>query len=467
MTDNSDFMARYLPPDYPERRQPAAPAPGDTEDVSIPDPRMPEPGPAPQPRMGPPQPPRYEFAPPGGDEFGPHARPLPPPPGIGQQPYAGPYAGQSAALGTRDRWDDGAANGWPIDQSPAPIPPRPQFHEPVEEPVEQWQPAVDAVDRWAPRADTAAPVTPARHIQVDEVVKRRRPPATMGWRKAVYTSTGTLVNLGAGPHERKLRDWTKQIRCNIAGNYQIATVSVKGGVGKTRITAGVGTLFAQVRGERVIAIDADTTYGGLGRFVDPTKTATVREYLADHRPVTHPRTRLYTGLNAQGLEALASHQNVASEFDFDKKALDETLGRTRRIYQLCLVDSAEMENDVFKAVLSASDALMIVGSCNAAGLLAVETTVEWLAARRGHELLQRSVIVLNDTHRSLNKKFVSHVNETVGKRVKAVKVIPWDAHLRDADTLDFPALRKRTELAFMELAAELAGGFPSAGALTG
>ena len=45
MTDNSDFMARYLPPENAERREPAAPAPGDTEDVSIPDPRMPEPGP--------------------------------------------------------------------------------------------------------------------------------------------------------------------------------------------------------------------------------------------------------------------------------------------------------------------------------------------------------------------------------------------------------------------------------------
>ena len=42
MTDNSDFMARYLPPENPERRQPTAPAPEDnTEDVSIPDPRMP------------------------------------------------------------------------------------------------------------------------------------------------------------------------------------------------------------------------------------------------------------------------------------------------------------------------------------------------------------------------------------------------------------------------------------------
>ena len=125
------------------------------------------------------------------------------------------------------------------------------------------------------------------------------------------------------------------------------------------------------------------------------------------------------------------------------------------------------KHEVFKAVLigvRCADDRWIMQRC---GWLAVETTVEWLAARRGHELLKRSVIVLNDAHRSANKKFISHVSETVGKRVRAVKTVPWDAHLRDADTLDFPALRKRTQLALMELAAELAGGFPTAGALTG
>ena len=259
---------------------------------------------------------------------------------------------------------------------------------------------------------------------------------------------GMLLNLGAGPHERKLRDWTAQIKANIPGNYQIATVSLKGGVGKTRITASLGTLFAKVRGEHVIAVDTDTSYGGLGPFVDPEQVKTVREYLADDHAVTHPLTRHYTGANGQGLEVLASHQNVASEFDFDDSALFATLGRTRRIFQLCLVDSADIEKDVFKAVLSTSDALMIVGSCNAAGLLAVEKTVDWLAARRGHDLLERSVIVLNDSQRSVKQKFVSHVAETVGKRVRAVKVLPWDKHLRDADTLDFPALRKAHPIGF-------------------
>ena len=490
MTDNSDFMARYLPPENAERREHAAPTHRDTDDVSMPDPRMPDPGPRPRiqlpPRyeVGPPPDGGLEFAPPppaddaspapgrGGDE-GAHSRPLTPPPGTGQAPSAAASHADQGAAPSAARGDGGGvpANSGPVTESPAPIPSMPQLDQRKQapQPPQRWKPSVDPAERWAPRADPQGVASaPARHIQVEEVVKTRREPATMGWRKAVHVSTGTLVNLGAGPHEQRLRDWTALIKSNIPGNYQIAVVSVKGGVGKTRLTAGVGTVFAKVRGEHVIAVDADTTYGGLGQFVDPKMTKTVREFLADEDAVTHPKTRLYTGLNKQGLEVLAGHQNVASEFTFDTATFFDTISRTRRIYQLCLVDCAEkMHHEVFKAVLSASDALMIVGTCTAEGGLAVEKTVDWLAARRGHELLKRSVIVLNDAHRSANKKFISYVSETVGKRVRAVKTVPWDAHLRDAATLDYPALHKRTQLALMELAAELACGFPTAGALTG
>lgn len=476
MTDNSDFTARYLAPGNVDRREPAARAPEDSaDDVSILDPQIAEPGPAAHPRVELPK--RFDFAPPPPSEDGPpapgcgdegaHARRLPAPPAAGQPDHAGPSPFDQVSVPPAARGHGGAfAPNGPVTASPAPIPPTPHLDPPAE-PAQRWSPAVDPAERWAPRADPRGVATgQSRQIQVNEVVRKRRPPATMGWRRAVYASTGHVLNLGAGPHERKLRDWTAQIKANIPGNYQIATVSLKGGVGKTRITASLGTLFAKVRGEHVIAVDTDTSYGGLGPFVDPEQVKTVREYLADDHAVTHPLTRHYTGANGQGLEVLASHQNVASEFDFDDSALFATLGRTRRIFQLCLVDSADIEKDVFKAVLSTSDALMIVGSCNAAGLLAVEKTVDWLAARRGHDLLERSVIVLNDSQRSVKQKFVSHVAETVGKRVRAVKVLPWDKHLRDADTLDFPALRKATQLALMELAAELACGFPTAGALT-
>ena len=76
----------------------------------------------------------------------------------------------------------------------------------------------------------------------------------MGWRKAVYVSTGHLVNLGAGPAERVLRDQFTQIGSNIPGNYTIAVISIKGGVGKTRTTAALGTVYATYRTEPVLAL---------------------------------------------------------------------------------------------------------------------------------------------------------------------------------------------------------------------
>src|SRR5581483_407699 len=45
----------------------------------------------------------------------------------------------------------------------------------------------------------------------------------------------------------------------------VAVASPKGGVGKTTVAVLLGTLFARMRDDRVIAIDADPDYGTLGR----------------------------------------------------------------------------------------------------------------------------------------------------------------------------------------------------------
>nr|WP_038582380.1 MinD/ParA family protein [Mycobacterium marinum] len=488
-------MSRYLPSESSEQhREHAAPVDDRTEEVSLSDLRLRGPA-APQPPqvLSPQLPPvgTYEFAPPPGQggrtqgvwppgpdpapraasgcegahaaPYGPTARPSFAPP---------PLAGHPNAVSGAPAFDrDSSLSSGPI-RRPAPIPSRPQFdqHTPAPPPPQRWAPPqIDPTQRWAPRADLQAGegAATARHVQVAEVVKRRREPAEIGWRKAVYIYTGGLVNLGAGPHERQLRDWRARVSANIPGNYQIASISVKGGVGKTRVTAAVGTIFAKERGEHPIAIDGDTTYGGLGRFVDPKALTSIRDFLAAKDVVVdYPKARHFTGQNKQGLEVLAGNQNVANPMELDKKVFFETVELTRRFYQLSLVDcGAEVETEFFKSVLSVSDALMIIGSCNAEGGLAIETTINWLAARNGHELLKRSVIVLNDTHDCATRAFVSHISETLGPRVRSVKTIPWDPHLRDADTLDFAALRKRTRLAFLELAAELAEGFPTAGAL--
>ena len=62
MTDNSDFMSRYLPPENAGHREHAAPADERAEEVSLSDLRLPEPGAPQSPQMPPPAP--LEFAPP-------------------------------------------------------------------------------------------------------------------------------------------------------------------------------------------------------------------------------------------------------------------------------------------------------------------------------------------------------------------------------------------------------------------
>lgn len=297
-------------------------------------------------------------------------------------------------------------------------------------------------------------------LRVEDVAQPRKMPPEMGWRKTVYVGSGKLVNLGAGPAELELRANIDAITANIPGNYTIAVVSMKGGVGKTRVTAGLGTVYANYRTEPVISLDANPTYGNLGRLVDPSATATVREFMSDDQVTTYPMARSYTGKNRQGLEVLPGNQNVANPMVLTDDLFNAVIARARQFYQLALIDCGpHIEHRVMRSVLSQADALVIVGTMGFDGAAAAETTLDWLDARNSHELLRRSVVVLNDVHDNADSEFLSTVEKSLSPRVGAVKSIPFDKHLRDSHTLDFTALQKRTRLAFIDLAAWLAKGF--------
>jgi MinD-like ATPase involved in chromosome partitioning or flagellar assembly len=319
---------------------------------------------------------------------------------------------------------------------------------------------VDQPPRWQPAAGASATLN--YQFRTDDLVKTRREPAELGWRKTVYVGSFHAINLGPSAFEKRLREQKAMIASNIPGNYQIPVLSIKGGVGKTRTIAGMGTVFGQYRTEPVLAIDANPGYGSLGRLIDPAATDSMREWLDDAALRTYPKARSHTGKNKQGLEVLAGNQNVANPVWLDADMFSATLKRAQQFYQLSLIDCGPMiDHPVTPGILANASALVIVSSMQAEHVDKAGQTIEWLAARSAHELLKRTVVVLNDAFRSQTRGFVDHVTERVAPHVQAVKVIPFDKHLRDAVTLDFEALRPRTQLAYIELAAELATGFSS------
>jgi MinD-like ATPase involved in chromosome partitioning or flagellar assembly len=314
----------------------------------------------------------------------------------------------------------------------------------------QWQPSTGAADI-------------NYDIRTDHLVKTRRQQPESGWRKAVHSATLGTVNLGPSESERRLGEQKSLIASTIAGTYAIPVISIKGGVGKTRTVAGVGTVFAKYRTEPVIAIDADPAYGTLGRVIDPSAPASLRHWLYDEQLHTYPMARRHTGKNSEGLEVLAGNQDVADPLPVDGEMFQIALGRAQQFYQLALIDcAADIEHPVMPGVLNAASALVIVSTMQAEHARAAGQTIEWLAARNGHDLLKRTVVVLNDALNGWSKTFVADITAQFSPYVQAVKVIPWDRHLRDAATLDFDALRRPTKLAYIDLAAELAGGFANA-----
>lgn len=486
-----DFMSRYLPDDNNKEQSPSRGV-GEEPDVGA-EPQPPAEVVAPEPpsvnqspsvnQVWPPPTPRPDFAPTETTSLinrseiehllpPPTATP-PAPPDADPRGFDPRVASGPAHASPAGGFDPQASEMTTPHQRHAAAPPPPQYgagqqrrYSPAAQ--QYYAPPGPAQQGWdgsSGQWDAAAAEAPSR-LRADDasLVRSRKVPPAMGWRHAVWVGSAHAINLGAGAYEQALLDDKALIASNIPGNYQIAFLSVRGGVGKTATTAGVGTAFAKYRTDQVIAIDANPTYGGLGRLIDPRATTSIAEFSRDEKITGYPMARQHTGKNPQGLEVLPSNQNVSNQFQLTSGVFGATLSRTRRFYQLALVDCGpEIEHEAMNAVIGSADALVIVGTMNYDGAAAAETTINWLAARNKHDLLRRSVLVLNDIYNNAAKPFVEKVNQTLGKRVGSVATVPWDEHVRDAAVLDWEALRKPTERAYISVAATLAKGFPTAG----
>ena len=92
---------------------------------------------------------------------------------------------------------------------------------------------------------------------------RRQPPGP-GWRGRIFRVTGGLLRLGESAADIRRRDLINRVRTPVAGgHHRVAVLSLKGGVGKTTTAVGLGATLATLRGDRVIAVDANPDRGTL------------------------------------------------------------------------------------------------------------------------------------------------------------------------------------------------------------
>ena len=289
----------------------------------------------------------------------------------------------------------------------------------------------------------------------------RKPPPAKGWRRIVYKSTFGLVNLGQSPDELRQAALDAKIRSLLRGHYKIGVLG-KGGVGKTTLAASVGSIFARLRqDDRVVAIDADTSFGKLGSRVDPQAAGSYWELAADEHLDTFADVRSRVGNNAEGLFVLAGEASTARRRVLEPGIYREAASRLDRHFTISIIDcGSTMDSPVTQEVLRDLDALIVVSSPWVDGAAAAGQTMEWLANRGLTGLLHRTIVVLNDSDGHADKRTRNILVQQFASRGQVVVEVPFDAHLRPGGVIDVGTeMSPRTRRKFVEIAAAIAEHF--------
>ncbi|MGX9669853.1 MinD/ParA family ATP-binding protein [Mycobacterium sp. HM-7] len=341
---------------------------------------------------------------------------------------------------------------------PGPIQPGPMQPGPMQPGPHPHQP-------WphGPQGHFTPPGSYADAIRRDDLLRARKPEPGRGWRKTLFKATFGLVNLGPSPDEIQEAHQINRIRSALSGHYKVGVMG-KGGVGKTTVSASLGSLFAELRQEdRVVAVDADTAFGKLGSRVDPKALSSYWELAADQHLESFADIRNRVGSNAAGLFVLAGEASPARRRVLDPAVYREAASRLDRHFTISIVDcSSTMDSPVTQEVLRDLDALVVVSSPWVDGAGAAGQTLDWLAAHGLNGLLQRTVVVLNDSDGHADKRTRSVLAQQFAGQGQAVVEVPFDGHLRPggviAGTREMaPATRRK----FIEIAALLAANFPT------
>lgn len=342
-----------------------------------------------------------------------------------------------------------------------------RFVDPAQEVPPEW--TAPTPPRGIPAQDlppqTSPVPLPAPYLDLSTVALLGQPrqAPSGGWRRWVYLASFKLLNVGESPKVTTQISLFEEVSRPLRGCYRIAVLSLKGGVGKTTVTATLGATFASTRGDRVIAVDANPDRGTLSQKVPLETPATVRHLLRDAEGINaYSDVRRYTSQGPSRLEVLASESDPAVSEAFSSQDYARTVELLERYYSLVLTDCGTgMLHSAMAAVLAKADVLIVVSSGSVDGARSASATLDWLDAHGHQDLVRNAVAVVNAVRPRSGKVDLQKVVDHFSRRCRAVLQVPFDPHLEEGAEISLERLKPPTREALLRLAAVVAAGFPS------
>ncbi|GAA4618355.1 hypothetical protein GCM10023195_82450 [Actinoallomurus liliacearum] len=373
-------------------------------------------------------------------------------PQFGGRPEAAPYGRQQEAppFPQQDGPPFPQQDGPPFPQQEAPAYARPEDGPP-------FQPLPEAYAQQQGGAQTAD------SLSADTLLRGRRQAPANGWRRALYKASGGVIHPGESPAEMRRRELLARARTPVAGgHHRVAVMSLKGGVGKTTTTVGLGATLASLRGDRVIAVDANPDRGTLSDKVRLETATTVRDLLNEHEQIQrYADVRAYTSQASSRLEVLASDRDPAVSEAFSEQDYRTVAHVLEHFYSICLTDCGTgLLHSAMAGVLGMANQLVLVSSPSVDGARSASATLDWLEAHHYGELVRNGVVVLSMVRsRSRSTVDLDRLQAHFESRCRAVVRIPYDPHLEEGAEVELEQLSPATRDAYLVLAATVGDGF--------
>lgn len=334
---------------------------------------------------------------------------------------------------------------------------------------------------WRPGAafDTTVPQTrgPARRPAPQGAPQPSRPGSVLGetaldrfdqpetdarlnWRGLIHRVTG--IDLGPGKntaYENELRD---RIRATVGGAFPIAVLNLKGGVGKTAVVEALGSTFAAVRNDRVLALDIDA--GDLAERHGRRNPHSLADLLRGGPATHYEDIRALTYMNGFGLEVLGLPDYARTDWRLERRDVLRAFSMLRNQYSVVLVDCVKaLNSSVMEAVLPESRALVVVTSTSIDAIRKTQTTLEWLCHNGYQRLMASTVLAVNHVEPAKVESVAVTELDRLSARLAASVVLPFDRHVHEGRKIALDRMSKESRRSYLEMAAVLAGMFPGRG----
>ncbi|BCT77322.1 hypothetical protein SCMU_31640 [Sinomonas cyclohexanicum] len=291
-------------------------------------------------------------------------------------------------------------------------------------------------------------------------------PPPGGFRGFLYRLTGGALNLGPSEGERQEELLEKQIARRLEGNWNTAFLSLKGGIGKTSTTVGVGLTLAELRPEPPCAIDANPDAGDLveralgeGAY-ESERRHSITSLLRDFSSVTSRADLMRYLHHAGSLHLLAGEQDPELSDSLTAEDYRRVHALVARHFAVTLTDCGTgVSRPAMRGILEDADNIVVVAGYAVSGAKRARDTLRWLSAHGYDRLAQGAIVVVTDKDDVSARVDKAAIEATLSGMCRALVAVPHDRSMADGDLVDLGRLRPSTRRAYRQIAAAIVSGY--------